>query len=181
MTIETPRLVLREYAVGDFAAVQAYAGDLENIGYMLWGPNEPEHTERFIELAIGYGGSDPRSEYEMAAELRGTGEMIGGFGLSLDEGREQGMLGYILNKRFWGKGYATEAVAGLMRFGFGELLLHRIWATCDGRNRASYSVMEKNGIRREANHLRSRKDRRGEWADELRYAILREEWERRNP
>ncbi len=57
--------------------------------------------------------------------------------------------------------------------------LHRIIATCDPRNTASYRVMEKTGMRREGHSIKCiRKD--GEWVDEYFYAILDEEWAGKN-
>ena len=72
---------------------------------------------------------------------------------------------------------ATEAAAALLRLGFEGLGLHRIIGRCDGRNRGSAMVMERNGMRREA-HLIENEFVKGEWTDELIYANLRREWEK---
>jgi RimJ/RimL family protein N-acetyltransferase len=66
----------------------------------------------------------------------------------------------------------------LLRLGFEGLGLHRIVARCDARNTASARVMERNGMRREA-HLLQNQFLKGEWIDELIYAILRGDWEAR--
>ena len=63
----------------------------------------------------------------------------------------------------------------LLRLGFEELGLHRIIGRCDGRNTASAKVMERLGMRREA-HFRQNELVKGEWCDELVYAMLAEEW-----
>jgi len=88
---------------------------------------------------------------------------------------QQGEIGYVFNPDYGGQGYATEAAAQLLRLGFEELGLHRICGRCDGRNVASYRVMERLGMRREA-HFIHNEIFKGAWGDELIYALLRSEW-----
>jgi RimJ/RimL family protein N-acetyltransferase len=63
----------------------------------------------------------------------------------------------------------------VLRYGFGELDLHRVYATCRPANDASRCVLEKLGMRREG-HLRRHRWMKGTWHDSLLYAILVEEW-----
>ncbi len=72
----------------------------------------------------------------------------------------QGEIGYIFNPDQHGRGYATEAANAMLRYGFEELGLHRIHARCDLRNSASWRVMERLGMRREA-HFRRARDGQG--------------------
>ena len=81
---------------------------------------------------------------------------------------------YLLHPDAWGRGYAVEAVAALLEFGFGELKLHRIWADCDPRNAASCRLAEKLGMRLEG-RLRENYWLKGEWCDTAVYAILAHE------
>lgn len=89
----------------------------------------------------------------------------------------EGWSGYCLNRNFWGKGYATETAKVLLRFGFDQLNLHRIFATCDPANIASAHVLEKIGMQLEG-HLREHKWAKGKWCDSLLYAILDYEWKK---
>jgi RimJ/RimL family protein N-acetyltransferase len=57
------------------------------------------------------------------------------------------VLGYVLARPSWGNGYATEAAGALLRYGFDELGLATISATCDPDNTASATVLEKIGMR----------------------------------
>ena len=84
-------------------------------------------------------------------------------------------MGYVLNKDYWGRGFATEIVSTLVKFGFKELNLHRIYGTCGPDNPASSRVLEKNGFKLEG-HFREHKHVRGEWRDSLYYAILDHDW-----
>ena len=73
------------------------------------------------------------------------------------------------------QGLGTELAHELIRFGFEELKLHRIYAHCDSENYGSYRVMERNGMRKEGRFIKNCKIK-GEWRDEFLYAILEEEW-----
>jgi len=53
---------------------------------------------------------------------------------------------------------------------------HRITASCDARNAASVAVLERLAMRREG-HLRQSTWAKGEWTDDLLYALLRDEWQ----
>src|SRR4029079_13638320 len=84
-------------------------------------------------------------------------------------------LGFIFARDAWGQGYATEAAAAMVRAGFQQLGVGRIFSTCDAANLASARVLEKAGLRREAtleNH-RFAKDR---WWTSFLYGVSREEW-----
>jgi ribosomal-protein-alanine N-acetyltransferase len=104
--------------------------------------------------------------------------LIGACGIyvSNPDGQE-GWIGYVFNRNFWGRGYATETAKALLKFGFNQLNLHRIFATCDPANIASAHVLEKISMQREG-HLREHKMAKGKWCDLLLYAILDYEWER---
>jgi RimJ/RimL family protein N-acetyltransferase len=85
-------------------------------------------------------------------------------------------IGYGINSDFQGLGYMTEAVQAVLNFGFGELALHRIWATTDVENVASCRVLEKVGMVQEG-LLRQDKLVRGQWRDSFLYAVLEGELE----
>lgn len=63
----------------------------------------------------------------------------------------------------------------LVSYGFNELLLHRIIATCDPRNGASARVLEKSGMTKEGK-MRENIWIKDEWRDSLMYSILEHEW-----
>jgi len=75
-----------------------------------------------------------------------------------------------------GHGYATEAAAAMLGLGFEGLGLHRIVGRLDARNDASARVLERLGMRREA-HFVENEFVKGEWCDELVYAMLASEWQ----
>ena len=172
LPIETSRLLLRNFERTDWQAVHVYAGDLEVIQYMDWGPNSEEQTKQFIDLAIKSSQFNPRMDFELAIIHSDTNELIGGIGIHISNPRHrEGWMGYCLNRKYWGKGLATEAATSILSFGFTQLGLHRIYATVFPGNTASANVLKKIGMRHEG-HFRSHKLVRGNWRDSDQYAIL---------
>jgi RimJ/RimL family protein N-acetyltransferase len=170
--VRTDRLLLRDLEETDWQAIQKYASDPEVIRYMDWGPNTEDQTKSFIQRSIAAQKEQPRKNYELAIVLKKDDELIGSCGIHIsDPDNREGWIGYCLDRHFWGQGYGTHTAKALLRFGFDELNLHRIFALCDPDNAASAHVLEKVGMQQEG-HLRERKLRRGEWHDELLYAIL---------
>jgi RimJ/RimL family protein N-acetyltransferase len=88
----------------------------------------------------------------------------------------QAELGWVLDPAYGGRGYATEAVRALLRVCFEDLGLRRVVALCFYDNEASWRLMERVGMRREAHNVRDSLHRSGEWLDGLVYALLAEEW-----
>jgi [ribosomal protein S5]-alanine N-acetyltransferase len=83
----------------------------------------------------------------------------------------RGEVGYVLAREAWGLGYATEATRRLLAFGFNELGLHEISATCDPGNRASVAVLMKNGMHQER-VLREHVYAQGQWRDRLLLSVI---------
>lgn len=170
--LETADLVLRELGAADWEAVHAYAADPEVVRYELWGPNTEAQTRAFVDAAIRAREEDPRRTFELAVTLRSTGELIGGAGLRVrDATHREGDLGYALHPAFWRRGFGTQVARALVRFGFDELGLHRIWATCHSENTPSARVLANAGLQYEA-RLRAHRFQRGAWRDSLLFAIL---------
>ena len=146
MRIKTERLTLRPLCMADLEATHAYASDLENTRYMVFLPNETrEETERFIREAEAQWRSDAPERLEFAI-LREGGQ-IGGMTLFF-LGESAAELGWILDKRHWGQGYALEAARGLIESARGQWGIRRFIAQCDSENEASWRLMERLGMRR---------------------------------
>ncbi|TWP34557.1 GNAT family N-acetyltransferase [Leekyejoonella antrihumi] len=88
----------------------------------------------------------------------------------------QAELGWCLSPDHTGQGYATEAVAELIRICFEDLGLRRIKADCFADNEASWRLMERLHMRRELHTVRESLHRSGQWLDDFGYALLAEEW-----
>lgn len=172
----TERLALRDFEEADWTSVHSYASDPQVVRYMDWGPNTDKESKNFVSRAIAFQKVQPRRNYTLAIVLKHKERLIGGCGIHVSgPDNREGWIGYCLHRDFWGKGYATETAKALLNFGFDQLDLHRIFATCDPANVKSERVLEKIGMKREG-HLREHKWTKGEWRDSLLYAILEHEW-----
>jgi len=167
--LKTKRLTLRPPTAGDFEAVHRYASNPENLRYVSWGPNTEEQTREYLASA--------NSGRDFIVAIKSSEEIIGGCGVYPDDANDTGALGWVLHMDHWNQGYGTELAGELIRYGFEELGLRRIYAICAAANYGSCRVMERNGMRREALHKQAfwaRVDK--EWLDKAVYAILAEEY-----
>jgi RimJ/RimL family protein N-acetyltransferase len=110
-----------------------------------------------------------------ALTLRQTQELVGAIGLMINRPHARAELGYWVGIPFWNQGYATEAAHEILRFGFEELELNRIFAQHLVRNPASGRVMQKAGMQHEA-RLRQHINKWGRFEDIDLSGVLIEEW-----
>ncbi len=137
------------------------------------------HSASGISRDKFIGGSENDESNLHNDALISTGKFIGGSGIYLNKRLDQAELGWALHMDHWKRGYGTELAAALIKFGFEELKLHRIYARCNAKNYGSYRVMEHNNMRREGLFIKRRRGRscdEEKWADEYQYAILDEEY-----
>ena len=174
MELNTERLKLREITLQDFQAVHEYASDPETVRYMPFGPNTEEETQEFINRNLKRQQEETRTEYGFGIILKSENRFIGACGIH-GVSKVQASIGYILNRNYWGHGYATEAAKALVEYLFDEFGVHRVFATCDPRNVVSIRVLEKVGMRLEG-RLRENILKHGEYRDSLIYGILENEW-----
>lgn len=173
---QTKHLVLRPFIESDLKALHEYASDPDVVKYMTWGAHTPQDSRLFLEMAMdNYMRSKGRS-LDFAVVLKQSGKVIGGCHIYSEMPKKEAAVGWVLNKNYWNRGYGTEIAGEIIKIGFQELNLRRIWSCCDTLNHGSYMVMEKNRMRREGVFLKSRFCK-GEWHNEYLYAILKEEWE----
>lgn len=146
MRITTERLALEPISLDYLESTYAYASDLETTRFMCFYPHDSiEETRAFIESAVEeWGKARPgRCEFVVLAE----GRHIGGITLDrLEDGSVD--LAWIMNKQYWGRGYATEAAKAAMAWGRDNVGMHRFVAMCDSENERSWRLMERLGMRR---------------------------------
>jgi [ribosomal protein S5]-alanine N-acetyltransferase len=176
MKLHTSRLILREFRSDDWPAVLAYQKDPRYLRYYAWTGRTAAEVQRFVQMFIDQQYEEPRTRYQMALCLRESGDLIGNCGIRRSAAwSHDAEIGYELAPDQWGKGYATEAVGEILRFGFEELGLHRIAAWTVADNAASARVLEKAGFSLEG-RLRDRESFKGQYWDVLVFGILAEEW-----
>ena len=175
--IETERLRLRPHELGDLDELVPIHGHPDVVRYLYWDVRTRAELESVLAGKIERAALErPGDAVDVAVRLLDGGALVGSVSLSWSDGpHRQGEIGYIFHPDHAGRGYATEAAREMLRIGFEELGLHRIAGRLDARNAASARVLERLGMRREA-HLRENELVKGEWTDELVYALLEDEW-----
>jgi RimJ/RimL family protein N-acetyltransferase len=178
--LETERLLLRPYTTDDLDALHAIIRRDDVNRYLYSEPRDRDETRDVLaRLMTKTAFDDENEEIQLAVAVKGLGAVIGHVMLRrTSREHRQGEVGYIIHPDHHGHGYATEAARVMLRIGFDELGLHRIVGRLDARNARSARVLERLGMRREA-HLRENELIKGEWCDELVYAMLGGEWRAR--
>jgi RimJ/RimL family protein N-acetyltransferase len=112
----------------------------------------------------------------LGAELASLGQVIGDMTLRFQSAEHRGgEVGWVFNPDHSGQGYATEGVHAVLHLAFDQLGLHRVVARVDARNDASLRLAARLGMRREA-HLVANEWFKGQWSDEVDFALLEDEW-----
>ena len=163
--ITTDRLIIRALTPDDVERHHALFSDPDVVRYLYFGPFDrpaaQDHLARrsIVELP-GEGGW-----INFGVEAKGEGVLIGELA-----------MGFISSTHaHFEVGYATEGAAMIVELAFSGLGAHRVSGRLDARNTASARVLEKLGMRREA-HFLENEYVKGEWTDELVYAVLAPEW-----
>lgn len=175
--IVTDRLRLRPLTTADSEALLTYRGRADVCRYLPFEPMTPEVLGGRLRTDLSRTTITTEGQaLTLGVELAETGRLIGDLVLFF-RSREYagGELGYVFHPDVAGQGYATEAARAMLGLAFDQLGLHRVIARLDARNESSARLAARLGMRREAHFVRN-EIFKGEWADELVYALLAEEW-----
>jgi RimJ/RimL family protein N-acetyltransferase len=177
LPILTERLTLRPYRKSDADSVFSIYSNPDMVRYLYSEPMQPSGLNDSIKRRLKRVKLESEGDIlELAVDLTATGEFVGAMTFMYrSEVHHRGEIGYAILPQYAGQGYATEGSRALLGIGFDHLALHRIEAQCDARNVASARVMARLGMRQEA-HMRQNEFVKGEWTDEILYAMLAEEW-----
>jgi ribosomal-protein-alanine N-acetyltransferase len=143
--IETDRLLIRTWMPGDAAKVEKMYGDPDVMRYIgAGGPWSPERTRELIGAMI--------ERYERSGigvwpvMLKDGGTIVGACGLQPLPNSSDIEIGYLLDRPYWGQGYAYEAAAAVLDWGFNQHGLQRITAVVSPENPRSIAVIYKLGM-----------------------------------
>lgn len=145
MILETERLTLREMTTEDLPALSEILQDEETM-YAYEGAMSDIETREWLDRQLARYKEDSFGLWVVV--LKETGKMIGQCGLSWQEadGRRVLEIGYLLNRAYWHKGYAAEAVAGCKRYAFDILNANEVYSIIRDTNIASMNVAIRNGM-----------------------------------
>lgn len=142
--VETRRLLLRRPLLADGGAIfTRYASDAEVTRFLSWPRHESqEQTTAFLDFSDAEWARWPAGPYLI--ESREDGRLLGSTGLGF-ETAHRASTGYVLAKDSWGRGYATEALEGVVGVAKG-VGVRRLYALCHTGHRESTHVLEKCGF-----------------------------------
>jgi [ribosomal protein S5]-alanine N-acetyltransferase len=168
--IATDRLHIRPFQANDWPTIYAYLSDPGVTAWLPEGLLDQAQTQAFV--AENQGGETKAYAVVLPDEKRLIGHMV----YHLWFAPRTYELGWVFHPAYQGRGYATEGALALMRHSFETLNAHRVIATCQPENIASWRVMEKLGMRREGHFRQCIYRSETLWWDEYFYALLAEEW-----
>ena len=174
--LTTERLIIRALTPDDVERHHVLFADPDVVRYLYFGPFDrpaaQEHLARrsIVDLPVEGGWIN------FGVEVKGEGVLIGELAMGfISATHAHYEVGYVFDPAYAGHGYATEGTAMIVELAFSGLGAHRVSGRLDARNDPSARVLERLGMRREANFIENEYVK-GEWTDELVYAVLAPEW-----
>ena len=175
--VKTERLLLTELKQDDANDMFTYRSLPEVHKYQNWVPKNADEVSQFIRSNQATQYNQEGSWYQLAIRQQEPSVLIGDVGLHfLADSPRQVEIGITISPTHQGKGYATETINALLKHLFGKLDKHRVIGSVDPRNKASIALLETLGFRKEA-HFKQSLWFKGEWVDDLIYAILQCDWQ----
>lgn len=147
--IETNRLSLESISYSDIPKIIEYAGNIKVAQTTLNIPHPHQERDAIFWINNANQGYKDKSQFTFGIRLKPTNKFIGGIGLKINTRFNRAELGYWMAEPFWNKGYASEAVGVVLKYGFDKLELNKIYATHLAENSASGKVMIKNKMIKE--------------------------------
>jgi RimJ/RimL family protein N-acetyltransferase len=176
--IQTTRLILDPLREEDAAMVFAYRSDPVISRYQGWKPTDEVEVAQFIADQRARPFGTPDSWCQLAIRERASGELLGDFGVHFPPTPDDPIeFGLSLRPEAQRKGFARESMEAAMDLAFRQWGYRRVVASVDPRNTTSVALCRALGMRQEAHHVESYLFR-GEWVDDMVFALLAREWQK---
>lgn len=176
-TLETERLILNRPTENDLGDLilhlnsdNVFSENTLNIPF----PYQNENAEFWIHELVNKGFEEKKN-FTFAIREKENPKLIGAIGIHLDKLHLKAEIGYWIGKEFWNKGFVTEAVREIIRFGFQDLRLNKIYATHFPHNPASGKIMQNCGMKLEAT-LKQEYFKNGKPLDVLKYSVFNQDF-----
>ncbi len=173
-TIDTERLVLRDFVSSDWDALNAILSDPAVTRYMHFSTWDEDMRRRWLAALVQRASFPQRDAYDWAITLRSNGLLIGWLIIgrsrhATEAGMRECGCGYALHQHYWGQGLMPEALQAAFTYAFTVLGTQRISAECEKENTASARVMQKCGMEYVGTIYDD--DGLGNWEHRYRYVI----------
>jgi Acetyltransferases, including N-acetylases of ribosomal proteins len=175
--LETERLILRRFTLDDAEAMfKNWASDDEVSKYLTWQTHADISVSKAV-IGLWLELYQNPNHYSWTIVLKEIGEPIGSIA-AVEQREETDMvhIGYCIGKKWWNKGYTSEALKELIRFFFEEVSVNRIESRHDPRNPNSGKVMLKCGLEYEGTLRQADTNNEGGMCDAAYYAILKQDY-----
>ncbi len=174
--IVTDRLALRDLEPSDGPRVFSYHKHPEVSRFQSWGTESVDAVQSYIRSLSGVDPAACAGWYQVGIFLQTSCKLIGDCGFRpLAASAEQVGVGITVAPEYQGQGYASEALRALLNFLFAILEKHRVIGSVDPRNVPSIKLLQQVGMRQEGHFVKSLWFR-GEWVDDVIFAMLASEW-----
>ncbi len=175
LQIATERLILRPFGSGDLEQFVAYRRKPEVAIYQRWSDYSEEDAKVLYDQQRKLTFDTNNTWYQIAMMLTEDECLVGDVAVHfIDEGR-QVEIGFTVDSDYQKQGYATEAMFAVLNLLFTTLNKHRVVAVCGAQNIGAQRLLARLGFRQEAAFCKN-VFFKGEWSDEITYAMLRDEW-----
>ncbi len=145
-TLETERLILKRITKSCLDDVYEYRSDPSVSRYLLWSYDKSkDYTESYLDYLDELYNKG--KFYDFGIFLKDSGKMIGTVGFTtINFCKNAASVGYVLNSKYWGCGFAKEALEKIIEFGFESLFFEKLYAKFIEENTQSKRVLEKCGF-----------------------------------
>ena len=145
MILETERLLLRPFRPADIDPYAEMCADSEVMEFLNATGSPISRADAWRQMAMYLGHWELRGFGTWAVEERGTGAFVGRVGLHFPEGWPDRELGWTIARKFWGRGYASEAARAAIAHAFGTLGWTHLVSLIHPNNHRSARLAERLG------------------------------------
>jgi ribosomal-protein-alanine N-acetyltransferase len=174
-TLETERLILRQFERSDQGAVQRILSDPRVSATLLDIPEPFLLSDAELWIRGGHAGIVDNELLPFAIVRWEDDQVMGCIDLEINAEHRRADMAYWIGSGYWGHGYTSEAARRIVCYGFQTLKLNRIYAQCLAHNVASARVMQKAGLKYEAT-LRQSTLKNDRLVDMVVYGLLRSDY-----
>jgi RimJ/RimL family protein N-acetyltransferase len=173
--IETERLILRDFEIGDSEAYVKLSQDPKYQRFYSEEDCSIEKSKKLVEMFISQQQEKPRQKFQLAITLKNTNKRIGTCGIRIED-NQQASVGCGIAREFQSFKFAYEASLVLLDFGFTQHNLHRIYAETISKNIPAINLCQRLGMRIDC-VLRENRYFKGNWWSTTILSILKHEFE----